>query len=400
MFDTLQQAPPDPILGLTTAFNEDANPDKINLGVGVYKDANGATPIFKAVKIAEERILAEEETKSYLTIAGDVAYGQAVQDLLFGADHEIVSSERACTVQTPGGTAALRVAGDFIHKLNPNATLWLSDPTWANHPKVFEAAGVPTKTYPYYDGERNELDFAALIEALGDVPEGDVVLLHGCCHNPTGMDPTPDQWAQIADVVQRQKFIPLIDFAYQGLGDGLEEDARGLHTLAATGCEMFVASSYSKNFGLYRERIGALTLVTRDPGAAEIAMSNVMITIRTNYSNPPAHGSSIVTTVLNDPELRQQWDDEVREMRERINGVRNLFVDTLERKGVKRNFSFIARQRGMFSFSGLTPDQVDALKEKHAIYVVRTGGRINVAGIQTGNIDYLCESIADVLGSS
>jgi aspartate/tyrosine/aromatic aminotransferase len=398
MFEQLQQAPPDPILGLTAAFNEDANPNKINLGVGVYKDANGTTPIFKAVKIAEERILSEEETKSYLTIDGDPAYGQEVQHLLFGADHEIVASGRACTVQTPGGTGALRVAGDFIHKLIPQATLWLSDPTWANHPKVFDAAGVPVNTYPYYNSEANELDFEALIKALGDIPEGDVVLLHGCCHNPTGMDPTPEQWAEIADVVRRQKFIPLVDFAYQGLGDGLEEDRRGLHILAATGCEMFVASSYSKNFGLYRERIGALTLVTQAPEAAEIALSNVMITIRTNYSNPPAHGSSIVTTVLRDPELWKMWDDEVREMRERINGVRNLFVDTLERKGVKRDFSFIARQRGMFSFSGLTPDQVDALKEKHAIYVVKTGGRINVAGIQTGNIDYLCESIADVLG--
>ena len=397
MFEQLQQAPPDPILGLTTAFNENPNPHKINLGVGVYKDANGTTPIFKAVKIAEERILAEEKTKSYLAIDGDPAYGKAIQRLLFGEDHEIVTRVRACTVQTPGGTGALRVAGDFIHRMTPRATLWLSDPTWANHPKVFEAAGVPVKTYPYYDSERNELDFSALVKALGKVPAGDVVLLHGCCHNPTGMDPTPEQWVEIADVVQRQKFIPLVDFAYQGLGDGLEADGRGLQTLAATGCEMFVASSFSKNFGLYRERIGGLTLVARDPAAAKIALSQVMITIRTNYSNPPAHGSSIVTTVLNDSELWKMWDDEVREMRERINGMRNLLVDTLERKGVKRDFSFIARQRGMFSFSGLTPDQVDALREKHAVYVVKTGGRINVAGIREENVDYLCESLADVL---
>jgi aspartate/tyrosine/aromatic aminotransferase len=399
MFETLQQAPPDPILGLTIAFNSDPNPNKINLGVGVYKDANGSTPVFKAVKIAEERILSEEVTKNYLTIDGDAAYGEAVQHLLFGAGHEIVTSDRACTVQTPGGTGALRVAGDFIHQLFPGASLWLSDPTWANHPKVFESAAVPVKTYPYYDSEQNELDFAALIDALSTVPEGDIVLLHGCCHNPTGMDPTPGQWSEIAEVVQQRKFIPLVDFAYQGLGDGLDADGRGLHLLAATGCEMFVASSYSKNFGLYRERIGALTLVTPDVNAAKIALSHVMISIRTNYSNPPAHGSSIVATVLNDPELRKQWDDEVREMRDRINGVRKLFVDTLERKGVKRDFSFVARQRGMFSFSGLSPEQVDLLKERHAIYVVKTGGRMNVAGISVENIDYLSDSIVDVLGS-
>jgi len=399
MFETLQQAPADPILGLTTAFNADTNPNKINLGVGVYKDASGATPIFKAVKTAEERILADETTKSYLTIDGDPAYAAAVQDLLFGSDHEIVESKRACTVQTPGGTGALRVAGDFIHQLFPGASIWLSDPTWANHAKVFGAAGVPTKAYPYYNSEQNALDFKALLAALKQVPAGDIVLLHGCCHNPTGMDPTPDQWAAIADVVQERKFIPLVDFAYQGLGDGLEADWRGLQALAATGCEMFVASSFSKNFGLYRERIGALTLVTQDAEAAQIALSHVMISIRTNYSNPPAHGSSIVAVVLNDPALRMEWDEEVREMRDRINGMRKLFVDTLERKGVKRDFSFIARQRGMFSFSGLTPDQVDALRDKHAIYVVKTGGRMNVAGIREENIDYLCESMAAVLGS-
>ncbi len=256
---------------------------------------------------------------------------------------------------------------------------------------------MPTRTYPYYDSEKNELDFDALIGALGEVPEGDIVLLHGCCHNPTGMDPNADQWAEIADVVQTRKFIPLVDFAYQGLGDGLDADGKGLHTLAATGCEMFVASSFSKNFGLYRERIGALTLVSADSNAAKVAQSHVMITIRTNYSNPPAHGSSIVTTVLNDPELRRQWDEEVREMRDRINGMRKLLVDTLERKGVMRDFSFIARQRGMFSFSGLTADQVDALRDRHSIYVVKTGGRINVAGVRQENMDYLCESIADVL---
>ena len=319
--------------------------------------------------------------------------------LLFGADHEIVTSGRASTAQTPGGTGALRVAGDFIHQLFPNATIWLSDPTWANHPKVFGAAGVSVKTYPYYDSEANDLDFDRMIDALAEIPAGDVVVLHGCCHNPTGMDPSPDQWASIADAASSRGFVPLVDFAYQGLGEGLEADARGLKVLSETGCDMFVASSFSKNFGLYRERVGALTLVSQSREAADIALSHAMITIRTNFSNPPAHGSAIVTAVLEDPELRAKWDNEVREMRDRINKMRKRFVDTLERKGVRRDFSFIARQKGMFSFSGLSPDHVDQLRERYSIYIVKTGGRINVAGMTEENMEYLCQSITDVLKS-
>lgn len=397
MFEKLEQALPDPILGLTVAFKEDANPNKINLGVGVYKDAEGRTPIFSSVKKAEARAVAQEETKSYLDIGGDPDYSGAVQGLLFGLDHDIVTSGRAVTVQTPGGTGALRVAGDFVHKLFPGATHWLSDPTWANHPKVFEAAGVPTKAYPYYDSDAHTLDFKALTGALEAIPEGDVVLLHGCCHNPTGMDPTAEQWGEIAEIVQARGLIPLLDFAYQGLGCGLEADGVGLRALAQTGCDMFVASSFSKNFGLYRERIGALTMVTASKDDAARVLSHVLITIRTNYSNPPAHGSSIVTTVLSDPELRTEWEEEVKAVRDRINGVRGLFVDTLEFKGVRRDFSFIARQKGMFSFSGLSPEQVDVLRDDYSIYIVKTGGRINVAGMTEKNIDYLCESIASVL---
>lgn len=396
MFEKMEMAPADPILGLNEAFAKDTNENKINLGVGVYKDGEGWTPIFDSVKKAEERILADEDTKDYLTITGLPSYNAAVQVLLWGSDHEIVTSGRAGTVQTPGGTGALRVAGDFIHQHMPKATLWLSDPTWANHPKVFQSAGVPTKTYRYYSPETFGLDFDALIEDLAKIPSGDVVLLHGCCHNPTGVDPSPEQWEKIADVLEGSGVLALVDFAYHGLGDGLEKDAAGLRALSRPGCELLVATSYSKNFGLYRERIGALTVVAADEDASAKALSHVKICVRTNYSNPPAHGAQIVATVLGDPELRVQWDEEVKGMRDRINGMRKKFVDGLEKKGVKRDFSFIAHQRGMFSFSGLTPEQVAVLREKHSIYIVGSG-RINVAGITDANIGPLCDAIAEVV---
>ena len=396
MFEKLDMAPPDPILGLTVAFKEDPNPAKINLGAGVYKDARGNTPIFASVKQAEERILTGETSKSYLPIDGPPEYARAVQELIFGANHEIVSSGHAITAQTPGGTGGLRVAGDFIHQQFPQASIWLSDPTWANHPKIFGAAGLQVKTYPYFDAATNGLDFERMLAGIAAIPAGDVLLLHGCCHNPTGVDPTPEQWVQIADTLADSGVLPLVDFAYQGLGDGLREDAQGLLALCRPGVELLVSSSFSKNFGLYSERIGALTLVAADAEAAARGLSHLKIAVRTNYSNPPAHGSAIVTEVLADPELSRQWDGEVAEMRARINGMRQLFVDTLKAKGVGRDFSFISRQRGMFSFSGLTPEQVGQLRDQHSIYIVNSG-RINVAGITGDNIDTLCSAIASVL---
>lgn len=399
MFYSLTPAPPDPILGLTEAFKKDPNPNKINLGVGVYKDAQGRTPVLASVKRAEERLLAAEQTKNYLPIEGDPAFGDATQALLFGEDHGVVREKRAVTVQAPGGTGALRVAADFIASTLDAKTIWLSDPTWPNHPNVFQAAKLQTATYPYFDKPTNGVDFDGMMAALHQIPVGDVVVLHGCCHNPTGVDLTPAQWEAVAEVLARRNLLPLVDFAYQGFADGLREDARGLHILARHCPDLLIASSYSKNFGLYNERVGALTLVAGSPAAAETALSHIKRVVRANYSNPPAHGAAIVATVLNDGELRRLWEDEVRQMRDRINTMRHLFVETLQEKGVTQDFSFIARQRGMFSFSGLTPEQVKALRERYSIYAV-SSGRISVAGMTEDNMDYLCSAIAAVLNSS
>lgn len=395
MFESLQPAPADPILGLSEAFKKDPHPDKINLGVGVYKDAQGNTPIFTSVKQAEERILAAQTSKSYLAIEGAPEYGAVVQELLLGREHEIITAERAVTSQTPGGTGALRVAADFIHAMFPTAQIWLSDPTWANHPKVFEAAGVEVNTYPYFDAATNELNFEAMLKTLEKIPHGDVILLHGCCHNPSGVDPNPEQWQRIAGIIEARRLLPLVDFAYQGLGAGLKEDAAGLLSLCRPGAELLIASSFSKNFGLYNERVGALTLVGSSPEAAATALGHIKICVRSNYSNPPAHGAALVTTVLRDPALRSRWHGEVAAMRDRINGMRQLFVAKLKAKGVERDFSFITRQRGMFSFSGLAAQQVEDLRKRHAIYIVGSG-RINVAGITEDNIDTLCNGLADV----
>ena len=339
MFERLEMAPPDAILGLTEAFKKDANPNKINLGVGVYKDADNQTPVLDSVKQAEERLLKQQTSKSYMPIPGAPEYGQAVREMLFGADHEIVTSGRAMTAHTPGGTGALRVAGDFIHTMFPEASLWLSDPTWANHAAIFTAAGVPVKKYPYYDAANKCLDFDAMLAALNEIPAGDVVLLHGCCHNPSGMDPDAAQWQAIAKVVRERGLLPLLDFAYQGFADGIEEDATGLRSFCTAGCELLVCSSFSKNFGLYCERTGAMTLVGADADATAKAFSHVKKSIRSNYSNPPAHGAAIVSTILNDAELRAQWVNELATMRDRINGMRQLFVDTLKAKGVDQDFS-------------------------------------------------------------
>lgn len=396
MFEQLTMAPPDPILGLTEAFKKDPNPHKINLGVGVYKDEKGDTPILKSVAQARQRILAGETTKNYLAIDGSPEYSRAVQELLFGPGHPLLESGRAVAVQAPGGTGALRVAADFLHQHFPGARVWISEPTWANHAQIFRLAGIQVQTYPYFDTHTNGLGLEAMCQALDSAPAGDVVLLHGCCHNPTGVDPEPEQWRRLAELVAARRLLPLVDFAYQGLGRGLREDAEGLLSLCATAPELLVASSFSKNFGLYNERAGALTLVAPAAEAALQALSHLKICIRANYSNPPAHGAAIITAVLQDTQLRREWEGEVQAMRQRIAQMRSLFVETLRQKGVKRDFSFIERQRGMFSFSGLNKEQVEALRQRHAIYIVG-GGRINVAGMTRQNMEALCSAIAQVL---
>ena len=396
MFDQLEWAPPDAILGLNEAFGKDTNPAKINLSVGVYKDESGTTPILECVKTAGQRVLDSQKTKGYLGMQGSPAYTSAVLSLLFGEGHEVLESGRAAAAQTPGGTGALRVAGDFIKTMFPTAKIWLSDPTWANHGGIFKAAGVETAKYPYFDASNNGLDFAAMLSGIEKIPAGDVILLHGCCHNPTGVDPSPEQWAQIAEAVEARGLLPLLDFAYQGFAEGIEEDAVGLRALAQPGRELLVCSSFSKNFGLYNDRVGALTVVAGSSEAAQKAMSHVKLRIRTNYSNPPAHGAAIVTTVLGDAELRAQWVEEVAAMRSRIHAMRRQFVDSLAAQGVDGDYSFIINQRGMFSFSGLNKDQVASLRENNSIYIVGSG-RINVAGITTTNVEALTAAIAGVL---
>ena len=396
MFEAIQPAPRDAILGISESFKEDPNPKKINLSVGVYQDGSGKTPVLESVRKAGALVLERQKSMSYLPIPGSPAYAAAVQQLMFGKGHEVETSGRAATSHTPGGTGALRVAADFIHQQMPKATVWLTQPTWPNHPQIFAAAGVPTRSFAYFDAKTNALAFDECIAAIKQMPAGDVIMLHGCCHNPTGIDPTPEQWKKLADTIYERGLLPFLDFAYQGFADGIEEDTAGLKALARPGAEMIVCSSFSKNFGLYCERVGALTVVAKDKAAAETVQSQVKVCIRSNYSNPPAHGAELVTTVLNDAELRKQWVQEVADMRGRINGMRELLVKTLKAKGVPGDYSFITRQRGMFSFSGLTPAQVESLKQKYSIYIVGSG-RINVAGITEQNVGPLCDAIADVV---
>ena len=396
MFENIKAAPADPILGLGEAFKSETRANKINLGIGIYKDAQGATPIMRAVKEAETRLLAKENSKNYLGIDGIADYNQRTKALLFGADSQIIAQDRARTVQSLGGTGALRIAAECIKRQTKAQNVWISTPTWPNHNAIFNAVGMTIREYRYYDAERKALDWDNLIADLSNANEGDVVLFHGCCHNPTGIDPTPEQWKQLAELSVKNGWLPLFDFAYQGLANGLNEDAVGLRTFAANHKELLVASSFSKNFGLYNERVGAFTLVAENSDIAATALTQVKSIIRTLYSNPASHGGATVATVLNDPQLRQEWENELTEMRERIKKMRHLFVQLLKEYGAKQDFGFIMEQNGMFSFSGLSAEQVDRLREEFAIYAVRSG-RINVAGITEDNIRYLCESIVKVL---
>lgn len=397
MFESLTAAPPDAILGLTAAFQRDENPLKVNLGVGVYKDERGRTPVLESVKTAEARILASAETKSYMPIGGSKEFEQLTLQLLFGDGHAVLAERRARAAQTPGGTGGLRVGADFLRKVRPGAKVWVSNPTWANHKGIFASAGFPVEEYPYYNPSARELDADAMMAALEKIPAGDIVLLHVCCHNPTGVDLSVDQWRHVAEIAKRKGWLPFLDFAYQGFGDGMEADRTGLLEMVDHCPEVLIASSFSKNMGLYQDRTGAFTVVAAQEQQANHAFSHVEICIRVNYSNPPAHGGLIVATILGDDDLKARWLEELDAMRSRIAGVRAELVQGLARAGIKTDFSFIARQKGMFSFSGLDDEQVDFLRQKKSIYMVK-GGRINVAGITAKNIDYLCASIKEVVG--
>ncbi len=392
----LDLAPADPILGLTETFKADTHPDKINLGVGVYQDATGKTPVLDSVKQAEIRLLELEQSKSYLAIPGVPELAAHTQTLLFGEGHAIITEGRAKTAQTPGGTGALRVAADFFLRAAPKATVWLSNPTWANHRAIFEAAGFPVKDYRYYDKASQGLDRAGFLADLEAMASGDIVILHGCCHNPSGIDLGPTEWQAVADAAKAKGLVCLVDFAYQGFGDGLTEDRQGLHTLLNAGLGVLIASSFSKNFGLYNERIGALTVVEEDADLATKAFSHIQAAIRAIYSSPPAHGGKIVATILGDSDLNALWVRELNDMRTRIKAMREAFVSGMAARQSKVDFEFINHQKGMFSFSGLTEAQVLKLRADNHIYIVGSG-RINVAGITPANLDPLCDAIAKVL---
>lgn len=394
MFETLVSAPPDPILGLTDAFQQDARADKINLTIGVYRDQAGQTPILDCVKQAERRLLESEVSKGYLGIDGQVEFRKLASELTLG---DLVAENRVAACQSPGGTGALRVAADFLAKQNSRARVWCSTPTWPNHNSIFESAGLETRAYPYLAADRKSLDFAAwldLIEREGRA--GDVLLVHACCHNPTGIDPTGEQWSEVSELSAQRGMLPLIDFAYHGFGDGLEEDRVALAAFSKHHAEFLVCSSYSKNFGLYSERVGALLVVCSSADSVPKVSSNVKVAVRSNYSNPPRHGGAIVALILGDPQLRQQWLGELAQMRQRIHSVRTQFVEAMKRADSPVDFSFLLSQRGMFSYSGLTPMQVDWLRANKGIYMVGSG-RINVAGITPANIDMLSVAIAEAL---
>lgn len=390
MWKDIEAAPADAILGLTEAFKKDERFAKVNLGVGVYKDEEGHTPILNSVKKAEKLLLETENTKSYMPIAGEAAYGIEVQKMLFGA-----ASDRAATVHSPGGTGALRLAAELLREFS-SGTIWVSSPTWANHKNIFKTAGLTIKEYPYYNPETKELDEDAFFAALETVPKGDCVLLHACCHNPTGVDLGAAHWDRVAALAKTCGWSALLDFAYQGFSESIEADRIGVEAFLASETDFMVASSFSKNFGLYRERTGALTSIATDANAAATAASHMKRNARVLWSNPPAHGGQIVTTILQNEELSTLWKRELDGMRERIAQARAALADGLTQRGVPMDCAFMTRQKGMFSFSGLTKDQVDFLKNEKAIYIVGSG-RINVAGLTPGNMAGVCDAVAEAM---
>lgn len=396
LFSAVEMAPRDPILGLNEAYNADARPHKVNLGVGVYYDEQGRIPLLRAVAEAEKQRVAAQAPRGYLPIEGIAAYDQAVQHLLFGAESSLVREGRAITVQAVGGTGALKIGADFLKRLLPDAVVAISDPSWENHRALFESAGFPVQNYRYYDVASNGLNREGFLADLQALPERSVVVLHACCHNPTGVDLQPADWQAVLDVVKARNLVPFLDIAYQGFGDGIEEDAQAVRLFADSGLTFLVSSSFSKSFSLYGERVGALTLVSESREESARVLSQVKRVIRTNYSNPPTHGATIVATVLSNPELRALWEAELGEMRQRIRTMRNALVEGLAAAGATRDFAFVNAQRGMFSYSGLTAEQVERLKSEFGIYAVSTG-RICVAALNERNLQPTIQAIAAVL---
>ena len=396
LFTAVEMAPRDPILGLNEQFNADANPKKVNLGVGVYYDDTGKLPLLECVQAAEKQMMEAPKARGYLPIDGIAAYDAAVKNLVFGAGSEPVKTGRVATVQALGGTGGLKIGADFLKKVNPGAKVLISDPSWENHRALFSQAGFTVEAYPYYNAVKRGIDFDGMLTALNLAAEGTVVVLHACCHNPTGYDITPEQWDQVIAAVKARKLVPFLDMAYQGFGYGITEDGAVIGKFVASGQNFFVSTSFSKSFSLYGERVGALSVLCQDAEEAGRVLSQLKIVIRTNYSNPPIHGGQVVAMVLNTPELRSLWEKELGDMRLRIKQMRLALVEKLKAAGVKQDMSFITQQIGMFSYSGLTKDQMVRLRNEFGVYGTDTG-RMCVAALNSKNIDYVCQSIAIVL---
>jgi aromatic-amino-acid transaminase len=393
----VELAPRDPILGVTEAFNADQNPQKVNLGVGIYYDDNGKVPILECVRRAERSMIENPAPRSYLPIDGLPAYDRAVRVLVLGHESTAIPAERVVTVQALGGTGALKIGADFLRKFNPGAQVWISDPSWENHRALFEGAGFQVNTYPYYDAATRGLDYAGMLAALAAMPARSIVVLHACCHNPTGVDLEPGQWSQILEVVKARELVPILDIAYQGFAEGLDPDGAVVRRFAEACAPVFVANSFSKSFSLYGERIGALSVVTDNGEEATRVLSQLKRVVRANYSNPPTYGGQIVATVLASPELKALWDKELGQMRDRIKAMRRALVDQVQARVPGFDFSFCLRQRGLFSYSGLSKEAVAQLREKHSIYAIDSG-RICVAALNTRNVEYVADAIASVVG--
>jgi aromatic-amino-acid transaminase len=396
IFSAVELAPRDPILGITEAYNADSRTNKVNLGVGVYYDDNGKLPLLAAVKAAERTRLESAPARGYQPIEGMAAYNQAVQTLVFGSESALVKEGRVVTFEALGGTGALKVGADFLKRLLPAATVFISDPSWENHRALFESAGFPVATYTYYDAASKGVDFAGLKSSLAALPASSIVVLHACCHNPTGADLNLAQWQEVLEIVRSRQLVPFIDMAYQGFAEGIEPDGVAVRMFAQSGLQFLVSSSFSKSFSLYGERVGALSIIAASKEEAGRVLSQVKRVVRTNYSNPPTHGGAIVATVLANPELRRQWEDELATMRDRIRAMRTGFADRLKARGVAQDFSFIVKQRGMFSYTGLSAAQVERLKTDFGVYAV-SSGRVCVAALNSKNIDYVADAVAAVL---